>query len=153
MNAASWSAGMGWVGRLALALVLLASCGAGAHAAEPIVVVFSVEDAGEVISSDLKRMRLAEPAEVRFAVITPYIARVFGDDLTLPRTLMRFTVLASARRVLGELSAAEALKPEAVRAVVADIDRALDYVGVSVESHTLRYMLVPPLAVDGTPGR
>src|SRR5258707_2641451 len=134
MNGASWLAGIGWVRRLGLALALLALWAPGGRAAEAIVVTFQVEDAGEVITSDVKRLRLAGPAEIRFAVITPYIAQVFGDDLTIPRNLMRFTVLAGARRVLSQMSAAQALKPEAVDAIVADIDRTLDYLGVSVES-------------------
>jgi hypothetical protein len=80
------------VKHLALALALLALWGLGVRAADTIVVVLQVEDA-EIITSDLKRLRLAEPAEVRFAVTTPYIAQVFGNDLTVPRNLMRLTVL------------------------------------------------------------
>jgi hypothetical protein len=152
MNDTSRLAGIGWVRRLGLALAVLALWTPGVRAAEAIVVTIPVEDAGEVISSDLKRMRLAEPAVVRFAATTPYIAQVFGDDLRIPRDLMRFTLLASARRVLGELPATEALKPEAVRAVLADLEHAIDYLGVSVESYTLRYMLVPPPVPEG-PGR
>ena len=134
--------------RLALALALLALWGLGVRAADTIVVVLQVEDA-EIITSDLKRLRLAEPAEVRFAVTTPYIAQVFGNDLTVARSLMRLTVLASARRVLSQLPATEAVKPEAARAIVAEVDRALDYLGVAVESNTLRYTLVPPLWPEG----
>jgi hypothetical protein len=152
MNGASWSAGMEWVKRVALAFALLAPWSLGVRAADTIVVMLHIEDP-EIITSDRKRLRLAEPAEVRFAVTTPYIAQVFGDDLTIPRNLMRLTVLASARRVLGELPATEAIKPEAARAIVADIDRVLAYLGVSVESHTLRYTLVPPLAPEPGPPR
>jgi len=148
MNRADWFAGFGWVNRLALALALLAPWGPGVRAADAIVVVLQVESS-EIITSDLKRLRLAEPAEVRFAVTTPYVAQVFGDDLKIPRDMMRLTVLASARRVLGEMSATEALKPEAVRAIVTEVDRALDYLGVAVESNTLRYTLVPPLWLEG----
>jgi regulator of protease activity HflC (stomatin/prohibitin superfamily) len=89
---------------------------------------------------------------VRFAVTTPYFAQVFRD-LTTARDGLRLEVLASARRVLGELPATEALKPEAARAVVADLERAIDYLGVSVESYTLRYMLVPSLVPEGSPAR
>ena len=148
MNRGHWCAGFGWVQRLALALALLALWGLGVRAANTNVVVLKVEDA-EIITSDLKRLRLAEPAEVRFAVTTPYIAQVFGDDLTVPRDLMRLTVLMSARRVLSQLSATEAVKPEAARAIVAEVDRALAYLGVAVESNTLRYRLVPPLSTEG----
>ena len=147
MNRGHWSAGFG-VKRLALALALLALWGLGVRAANTIIVVLQVEGA-EIITSDLKRLRLAEPAEVRFAVTTPYIAQVFGDDLTVPRDLMRLTVLMSARRVLSELSATEAVKPEAARAIVAEVDRELAYLGVAVESHTLRYAVVPLLSPEG----
>jgi hypothetical protein len=145
--------GIGWAARLGLALAVVALWAPGVRAAEAIVVAIPVEDAGEVISLDVKRLRLAEPAEIRFVVTTPYIARVFGSDLTIPRDLMRLTLLASARRVLSQLPATEALRPEAARAVVADVERAIDYLGVSVEAYTLRYMLVPPLVPDGSPGR
>src|SRR5262245_48378840 len=144
MNGTSWLAGMGWVKRLNVALAVLALWAPGVRAAETIVVTIPVEDAGEVISSDPKRLRLAEPAVIRFAMTTPYFAQVFRD-LTTARDRLRLEVLASARRVLGELPATEALKPEAARAVVADPERAIDYLGVSVESYTLRYMLVPSL--------
>jgi hypothetical protein len=139
--------------RLALALAVLALWSPGVRAAEAIVVTIPVEDAGEVITSDPKRIRLAEPAVVRFAVTTPYIAQVFGDDLRIPRDMIRYLLLASARKVLGELPATQALKPEAARAVVADLERAIDHLGVSVESYTLRYMLVPSLVPEGSPGR
>jgi len=153
MGDASWSAGTRWVQRLALGLALLSLSGLGVRAADTIVVALTVEDAGEVITTDLKRLRLAQAAEVRFAVTTPYIAQVFGNDPTIPRDLMRLTVIASGRRVLGELSAAEAMKPEAARAIAAEVDRALDYLGVAVELQTLRYALVPPLAPDTGPPR
>jgi regulator of protease activity HflC (stomatin/prohibitin superfamily) len=157
MNGTSWLAGMGWVKRLGVALAVLALWAPSGRAAETIVVTIvivvtiPVED-GEVVSSDPKRLRLAEPAVVRFAVTTPYFAQVFRD-LTTARDRLRLEVLASARRVLGELPATEALKPEAARAVVADLERAIDYLGVSVESYTLRYMLVPSLVPEGSPAR
>jgi hypothetical protein len=153
MSGTSWFASVGWVKRFGLALVLLAVSGLAVRGAEPIVVALQVEDAAEIITSDLKRLRLAGPAEVRFAVTTTYIAQVFGDDLTVPRGLMRVTVISSARRVLGQLSAAEAVKPEAASAVVAQVDRDLASLGVAVESHTLRYTLVPPLVPERTPPR
>ena len=142
MNRGHRCAEFGWVKRLVLALALLVLWGPGVRAADTIVVVLQVEGA-EIITSDVKRVRLAEPAEVRFAVTTPYIAQVFSDDL-IPRDLMRLTVLSSARRVLSQLSATEAVEPEAARAIVAEVDSALAYLGVVVESHTLRYTLVPP---------
>jgi hypothetical protein len=152
MNRDQWSARYGWVKRLALALALLALWGLGVRAADMIVVVLQVDNS-EIITSDLKRLRLAEPAEVRFAVTTPYIAQVFGDDLTVPRDLMRLTVLMSARRVLSQLSATEAVKPEAAGAIVAEVDRELAYLGVAVESHTLHYALVPLLSPEGGTAR
>jgi hypothetical protein len=156
MTGASWLAGMGWVRRLGLVLALLALSAPGLRAAEAIVVVtivvtIPVEDAGEVISSDPKRLRLAEPAVIRFAVTTPYFAQVFSD-LTTASNALRLEMLSSARRVLGELPATEALKPEAARAVIADLERSIDYLGVSVESYTLRYTLVPSIVPEG-PGR
>jgi hypothetical protein len=139
-----------------LVLALLALSAPGLRAAEAIVVVtivvtIPVEDAGEVISSDPKRLRLAEPAVIRFAVTTPYFAQVFSD-LTTASNALRLEMLSSARRVLGELPATEALKPEAARAVIADLERSIDYLGVSVESYTLRYTLVPSIVPEG-PGR
>ena len=156
MNITSWLADIGRVGRLGLALAVLALWAPGVRAAEPIVVVtivvtIPVEDAGEVISSDAKRLRLAEPAVIRFAVTTPYFAQVFSD-LTTASNALRLEMLSSARRVLGELPATEALKPEAARAVIADLERSIDYLGVSVESYTLRYTLVPSIVPEG-PGR
>ena len=133
-------------------LAVLALWAPGGRAAETIVVTIPVEDAGEVISSDPKRLRLAEPAVIRFAMTTPYFAQVFRD-LTTARDRLRLEVLASARRVLGELPATEALKPETARAVVADLERAIDYLGVSVESYTLRYMLVPSLVPEESPAQ
>jgi hypothetical protein len=62
---------------------------------------------------------------------------------------MRLMVLASARRVLSQLSAIEAVKPEAARAIVAEANRELAYLGVAVESNTLRYTPVPPLWPEG----
>ena len=137
-------------------LAVLALWAPGGRAAETIVVTIvvtiPVEDAGEVISSDPKRLRLAEPAVIRFAVTTPYFAQVFSD-LTTASNALRLEMLSSARRVLGELPATEALKPEAARAVIADLERSIDYLGVSVESYTLRYMLVPSIVPEGSPGR
>jgi len=133
-------------------LAVLALWAPGGRAAETIVVTIPVEDAGEVISSDPKRLRLAEPAVIRFAMTTPYFAQVFRD-LTTARDRLRLEVLASARRVLGELPATEALKPETARAVVADLERAIDYLGVSVEAYTLSYMLVPSLVPEESPAQ
>ena len=137
---------------IAWPLAVLALWAPGGRAAETIVVTIPVEDGGEVISSDPKRLRLAEPAVIRFAMTTPYFAQVFRD-LTTARDRLRLEVLASARRVLGELPATEALKPETARAVVADLERAIDYLGVSVESYTLRYMLVPSLVPEESPAQ
>jgi hypothetical protein len=61
MNRCHWSAGFGWVKRFALALALLALWGLGVRAADTIVVVLQVENS-EIITDDLKRLRLAEPA-------------------------------------------------------------------------------------------
>jgi hypothetical protein len=62
MNGTSWLAGMGWVKRLGVALAVLALWAPSGRAAETIVVTIvvtiPVEDAGEVISSDPKRLRL-----------------------------------------------------------------------------------------------
>ena len=106
-----------------------------------VLVTIEIGDS-EVITTDLKRIRPAAPAQVRFTVVNDSIASIFRDDLTIPLTRMRLTVLSAARRVLGERTLAEALGSEAIRAVVAEIDHDLVDLGVVVRDHTLRYVPV-----------
>lgn len=129
---------------IAFALVTLALCClcTPAFAAEAISVTIAPDDS-EIITTDLKRIRPAEPAEIRFRVTTGYIEEVFGKDLAIPRAQMRLAVFASARRVLGGMTSAQATGPDAPRAIVAEINRDLAHLGVAVEQYDLRYVLVP----------
>jgi hypothetical protein len=113
-----------------------------ASATDTITVSIAPDDS-EIITSDLKRVRPAEGAEVRFKVVTPYIAQVFGNDLTVPRSRIRITVIGAARRVLGAMTGAQATGPDGPSAVVREIDRALSDMGVQVEQFNLRYVFVP----------
>src|SRR5207244_7515471 len=86
----------------------LASGSGHAGGADVLSVTIEVGDS-EVITRDFRRIRPAASAEVRFTVVNDSIASVFKDDLTVPLTRMRLTVLSNARRVLGERTLAEAL--------------------------------------------
>jgi hypothetical protein len=120
----------------------LASGSRHAGGADVLSVTIEVGDS-EIITTDLKRIRPAAPAQVRFTVVNDSIASIFRDDLTIPLTRMRLTVLFKARHVLGEKTLAEALGSEAMRAVAAEIDHDLVDLGVVVRDHTLRYVPVP----------
>ena len=126
----------------ALAACVIASLCAPARATEPITVTIAVEDS-EIITADLKRIRLANPAEVRFARTTNYIELVFGTNLTTPRGLMRLQVISAARRTLAAVTGAEATREAALRPVIEEVNRGLAGIGVVVESHTLRYVFLP----------
>jgi hypothetical protein len=121
--------------------VLALSC-LRASAADTITITIAPQDS-EVITTDLKRIRPAAPADIRFKVTTNYIEQVFGKDLTIPRNLMQLAVLSSARRVLGAMTGAQATGPDAARAVMEQVDRDLARIGVAVEQHTLRYEFIP----------
>ena len=89
-----------------------------------ITITIAVEDS-EIITTDLKRIRLAEPAEVRFALTTNYIELLYGADLTTPRRGVRLEVIAAARGTLGALTGAEATRDEgASTAMIAAVKTA-----------------------------
>jgi hypothetical protein len=113
-----------------------------ARAAEPISVTIAVEDS-EIITADLKRIRLAQPAEVRFALTTSYLELLYGTDFTKPRAMMRLEVLAAARATLAGVTGVEATRDDGVRLVIEAINRRLAYMGVTVERHSLRYLFAP----------
>lgn len=113
-----------------------------AFAAEAISVTIVPEDS-EIITTDLKRIRPAGPAEISVRITTPYIGQVFGADLTTPRAMVRLAVLSSARRVLGAMTGAQATAPDAARAVMEQADRDLASLGVAVAEHNLRYVFLP----------
>lgn len=91
--------------------------------------------------ADLKRIRPAQTAELRFRIVTPFIAQTFGDDLTVPRSRIR--LIASARRVLSTMTGAQATGPEGSAAVIQEVDRVLAGMGVAVDEFKLRYMFLP----------
>lgn len=126
----------------ALAALALSCLHPPARAADTISVTIAPEDS-EIITTDFKRIRPAEPAEIRFKITTGTIAQVFGNDLTVPRTQMRLAVLSGARRVLGAMTGAQAAGPDAPGAIIAQVDRDLSHLGVAVESHNLRYVFLP----------
>jgi hypothetical protein len=126
----------------ALAVVMVSFGWRPASATDTITVSITPDDS-EIITTDLKRIRPAEAAEVRFKVTTPYIAQVFGNDLAVPQSRMRITVIGGARRVLGAMTGAQATGPDGPPAVVREIDRALSDMGVQVEQFNLRYVFVP----------
>ena len=128
--------------RAALAACVVALLCAPARAIDFITITIPVEDS-EIITTDLKRIRLAEPAEVRFALTTNYIELLYGTDLTTPRRGMRLEVVAAARGTLGALTGAEATRDEGTRSLIAAVNRRLASMGVTVESHTLRYVFLP----------
>jgi hypothetical protein len=125
--------------RRAICIGLAAWLASGSrHAGGADVLSVTIE-----VTTDLKRIRPAAPAQVRFTVVNDSVASIFRDDLTIPLTRMRLTVLFKARHVLGEKTLAEALGSEAMRAVAAEIDHDLVDLGVVVRDHTLRYVPVP----------
>jgi hypothetical protein len=126
----------------AIVLVAMSLSGGRAFAADIITVTIAPHES-EIITSDLKRIRPAEAAELRFKATTPHIAQMFGSDLTVPRNRMRLTVIASARRVLSAMTGAQAIGPEAPPDIVKEIDRALADMGVTVEQFNLRYVFLP----------
>lgn len=126
-------------GLAALALSCLSAC---AQATDSISVSIGPEDS-EVITTDFKRIRPAEPAEIRFKVTTNLIDQLYGNDLTKPRAYLRLTVISSARRILGAMTGAQATGPDAMHAVMEQVNRDSSYMGVTVESHTLRYVFLP----------
>ena len=115
-----------------------------ACAADVISVTFGADEA-EIITKDLKRIRLAQGAEAHFNVLTNYIELVFKNDLTLPRQILRLAIVTNARRVLSEYTADEAVGDAALLALIAAVNRQIAYMGVAVRDHTLRYVLVPSL--------
>jgi hypothetical protein len=127
--------------RTALAACVVAWLCAPARAAEPITITIAVEDS-EIITADQKRIRLAEPAEIRFAVTNNYLEQLYGTDLTTPRRGLRLEVLAGARATLASVTGVEATGDNGVRLVIEAINRRIDDLGVRVERHTLRYVFV-----------
>jgi hypothetical protein len=131
----------GGVIRAALAACVIAWLCAPVRAAEPITITIAVEDS-EIITADQKRIRLAEPAEIRFAVTNNYLEQLYGTDLTTPRRGLRLEVLAAARATLAEVPGVAATGDNGVRLVIEAINRRIDDLGVRVERHTLRYVFV-----------
>jgi len=109
----------------------------------PAIISVTIEDVStEIITRDLKRIRLAAPAEVRFVVLTSYIESIFKDDLEVPRNLMKFAVISGARRVLAEKTLGEVQQSEAMQDVIAAVNLDVAHFGVRVQDHTLRYIPV-----------
>ena len=138
---------------LTMKLTRRATCGAltalmfsqQSFGASGIISVTIEVDSPEIITRDLKRIRLAAPAEVRFAVLTNFIETVFKDDPAVARNLMKFSVMSHARKVLAEKTLDAAQQNEAMQEVMAAVDADMARLGVKVQDHTLRFVPVSPL--------
>lgn len=123
---------------------------AQAHATDRIAVTIAPDDS-EIVTTDMKRIWPAQPVELRFKIAAPAIAQTFGNDPALAQTRIRLTVIATARRVLGAMTGAQATGPEGAAAVVHEVDRALAGLGVTVDQFDLRYAFVPSYTPQALP--
>lgn len=103
-------------------------------------------DTSEIITTDLKRLRLAAPAEFNFVKTNPgAFGRLFPGDPAPALSFLRFTVLAAARRIFGEMPAAAVLRGDGTPAFVARINAECESIHVTLRDHAMRYEPVPPL--------
>jgi hypothetical protein len=108
-----------------------------------ILSVTVLPDGSEIITTDLKRIRPAGPAEIRFRFTTDYLKRLYGNDFTKTHEYLHFVVQSSERRALGAMTGAQATGPDGPRAVMAEVDREVSELGLAVEQYTLRYEFLP----------
>jgi hypothetical protein len=117
-----------------------------ALAQDELRVVISADDATEIITRDLKRLRLAEPAEFVFVKTDAQaFEQLFPGDPGRALVRLRLIVLAAARRVFGDMPSAAVLRGDGTAAFVAGIDAECKIFSVVLRSHVLRYEPVPPL--------
>jgi hypothetical protein len=104
------------------------------------------KDDGEIITRDLKRLRLAEPAEFVFVKTDAQaFDQLSSGDVVQALTRLRIIVLSAARRVFGEMPSAAVLRGDGTAEFVAVINADCKILGVTLRSHALRYEPVPPL--------
>jgi hypothetical protein len=131
---------------LAAALIPLRPAPAQVEVRVVLRVTISPEDGGELITSDLKRLRLAEPAEFVFVKTDAQaFEQLFPGDVVQALTRLRLIVLAAARRVFGEMPSAAVLRGDGTAAFAAAVNADCNILNVTLRSHVLRYELVPPL--------
>jgi hypothetical protein len=134
-------------GLIALAAVLAALRPARAQVEVRVLlrVTISPEDS-EIITSDLKRLRLAEPAEFVFVKTDAQaFDQLYPGDVVQALTRLRIMVLSAARRVFGEMPSAAVLRGDGTAEFVARINADCKVLGMTLQSHVLRYEPVPPL--------
>jgi hypothetical protein len=104
------------------------------------------KDDGEIITRDLKRLRLAEPAEFVFVKTDAQaFDQLSSGDVVQALTRLRIIVLSAARRVFGEMPSAAVRRGAGTAEFVAVINADCKILGVTLRSHALRYEPVPPL--------
>jgi hypothetical protein len=104
------------------------------------------KDDGEIITRDLKRLRLAEPAEFIFVKTDAQaFDQLSSGDVVQALTRLRIIVLSAARRVFGDMPSAAVLRGDSTPEFVAVINADCKILGVTLRSHALRYEPVPPL--------
>ena len=100
-------------------------------------------DTPEIITTDLKRLRLAEPAEFNFIKTdADAFERLFPGDPAL--SLLQFMVLAAARRIFGEMPSAAVLRGDGTPAFVASLKADCESIHVALRDHAMRFEPVPP---------
>jgi hypothetical protein len=116
-----------------------------AHAQDELRIVIPT-DVSEIITTDLKRLRLAEPAAFSFVKTDPAaFEQLFPGDPTRALSYLRAIVLSAARRIFGEMTSAEVLRGDGTPAFVARINADGESIRVALRSHAMRYEPVPPL--------
>jgi hypothetical protein len=65
---------------------------------------------------------------------------LYGEDMARPRQHLKGIVISSARRVIAEMSTAQATGPDAVRAIFEQVGREVSSWGLNIKEHSLRYV-------------
>jgi hypothetical protein len=119
-----------------------------ALAQDELRVVISADDATEIITRDLKRLRLAEPAEFVFVKTDAQtFEQLFPGDpgRALAMLRLRLIVLAAARRAFGDMPSSAVLRGDGTADFDTLINADCKIFGLTLRSHVLRYAPVPPL--------
>lgn len=131
--------------RACAVLAAVAACGGTrARADDDLRIIIDVERS-EIISSDRKRVRLAEPAEFVFGKTNPeQFKLLYPTDDSQARTLLPLIILSAARRTFGSLTAEQILRDEGRVELIELINRDAKSLFVAVREHKMRYVPVPP---------
>lgn len=98
----------------------------------------------EIMSSDRKRVRLAEPAEFVFGKLNPaQFKLLYPADDAQARTLLTMIVLSAARRTFASLTAEQILRDEGRPELIDLINRDAKSLFVAVRDHKMRYAPAP----------